>query len=163
MWLGDGFYNLKSVYYNFTRENSENDIRKGDIIDVVYTLKLSYMKKESFIELQIIDLINHTKLEEGENKNNCIDPLCHIEKLKEKGNEFLYTGNFERAIEFYFKALKVEKNDSRIYFNIGLAYKKKGDKGKAYQYFVKARNTCRDTDDVYKKACSNLKKLKTGV
>ncbi|MCK9225872.1 MAG: single-stranded-DNA-specific exonuclease RecJ, partial [Candidatus Muirbacterium halophilum] len=162
MWLGDGFYNLKSVYYNFIKENSEKSISKGDIIDIVYTLKLSYMKKESFIELQIIDFVNKSKLDNGIDSGSYFIP-DHIEKLKEKGNEYLYTGNFERAIEFYFKALKVEKNDSKIYFNIGLAYKKKGDKGKAYQYFVKAKNNCKGTDDVYKKACSNLQKLKTGV
>ncbi|MFA5479254.1 MAG: DHHA1 domain-containing protein, partial [Candidatus Muiribacteriota bacterium] len=156
-WLTDGINNLKAVYYNYVSNgNSDLKINKGDNIDVVFTMKLSYLKGESFLELQLLDIYS----EKNENSND-VCTKDEFEKWKERGNEYFFSGSFDRAIEFYFKALKIAGSDPRVNFNIGLAYFKKGDKGKAIYYYNKALKFSKNNDDeVYNKAFTGLKKIK---
>jgi len=158
LWLTDGFHNIKSVCYNFLKENQIPPFDRGDMIDIAFTIKLTHFRNESFIEMQLLD-INFSEKEKKAKKKKSFN----INRLREKGNEFLFTGSYDRAISFYRKALKGNEQDYRILFNIGLAYRKKGDKGKALSFFNKAKRFAKDNDEkVYDKINKNLKKLRSG-
>ena len=45
-----------------------------------------------------------------------------VEEFNEKGLDALQEGRFEDAIGFFQKATKVEPLDSRLWFNLGVAY-----------------------------------------
>ncbi|MGM0608197.1 MAG: single-stranded-DNA-specific exonuclease RecJ [Candidatus Muiribacteriota bacterium] len=154
--LSDGFYNLKGVYYNFFNNNQkELTFKVGDKIDIAFKTKLSTYNNTSYIELQIIDI-------KSKNKKNSSGSFIEVDKIKEKGNEFLLSGSFDRAINFYNKALKLSSNNAKIYFNLGLAFKKKGDKAKALSFFKKARNYSRGKNNqVFIKSIKSIKGLKS--
>jgi tetratricopeptide (TPR) repeat protein len=155
--LTDGFYNLKAIGYNVLKNNAK--FEKGKVLDIVFNPKLTFVKDITSLEMQIIDF-RFLKEENGKeiSKNDTKNIDEKIEKLKGRGNEEFFKGNFDRAIDFYFKALKLDKNNGKIYYNIALAYKKKGDKGRALQYFNKA--AAKGGKEVSYKSKKNIKKIK---
>jgi len=75
---------------------------------------------------------------------------------------YLYaeTGDNEKAVSFYLKALELNKDDVNIYHNLSLLYEKMGRKDKAKQYLSKAVEQKPDSQDDKLKPDENL--LKSG-
>ncbi|NLP45736.1 MAG: tetratricopeptide repeat protein [Epulopiscium sp.] len=59
------------------------------------------------------------------------------EKAKDKGDLYIRRGEYEKAIEYYEKALQYTE-DSRVLNNIGIAYMERKQYEKAYQYLFAA-------------------------
>lgn len=58
--------------------------------------------------------------------------------LKNQGNQFFMQKNYEKAYEFYNKALELDGAHASLYYNIGLVFKCQGDYEKAVENFRKA-------------------------
>jgi protein O-GlcNAc transferase len=71
---------------------------------------------------------------------------------------YLYaeTGDNEKAISFFLKALELNEGDVNIYHNLSLLYEKMGQKEKANQYLVKAVELKPDSTDDRLRLAENL-------
>ncbi|OGW75837.1 MAG: hypothetical protein A2Z72_04200 [Omnitrophica bacterium RBG_13_46_9] len=98
-----------------------------------------YQRRDSFSE--------GTKAETG-----VVDHAKEAETLNEVGVELGKTGNIDRAIEMFNKAIKVDPKNADSYNNLGFAYAKKGENKRAEEYFKKAI----EIDPNHKKARMNL-------
>ena len=79
------------------------------------------------------------------------------------GNIYHMNGKFDDSIQCYQKALEVVQENggqadaiAPIYNNIALAYKSKGEYGKALEYLDKSLSLSKETNDLYTKAFSYL-------
>lgn len=71
---------------------------------------------------------------------------------------YLYaeTGDNEKAISFYLKALKLNEDDVNIYHNLSLLYEKTGQKDKANEYLAKVVELKPDSPDDRLKLAENI-------
>ena len=76
-----------------------------------------------------------------------------FEELVNKGNEMLIKGNFNKAEEYYFNAMKKNSNSYGLYYNLGNLYYRKADFKKALYFYEKALEY---KNDISKKAMFNL-------
>ena len=58
--------------------------------------------------------------------------------LIEAGKFYFVNGKFDKAIEEFNKALKLNPNDPEIYYNLGLAYESKSKLDEARKMYEKA-------------------------
>ncbi len=72
------------------------------------------------------------------------------EKRIARANTYMQEGNYEDAITYYTKALKVNPKDAIAYNNRGLAWGKKGDYDNAIADFTKAVEIDPQFADAYK-------------
>ena len=68
-----------------------------------------------------------------------IDPK-YADAYQSRGDTYYYAkGDYDRAIADYTKAIEIEPEDFTNYAKRGLAYSKKGEKGKAEADYIKAQ------------------------
>jgi serine phosphatase RsbU (regulator of sigma subunit) len=91
--------------------------------------------------------------------------------LKTQGVSFSYQGNYEKALEYYGKSLKIreeigdKKGMGGSYNNIGIIYKNQGKYEKALEYLLKSKNIMEelniisDLDETAKKLMEVYEKL----
>ena len=72
------------------------------------------------------------------------------EKSIARANTYMQEGNYEDAITYYTKALKVNPKDANAYNNRGIAWGKKGDYDNAIADFTKAVEIDPQFADAYK-------------
>jgi len=80
------------------------------------------------------------------------EPVKEIitEKSIARANTYMQEGNYEDAITYYTKALKVNPKDAIAYNNRGIAWGKKGDYDNAIADFTKAVEIDPQFADAYK-------------
>ena len=71
-----------------------------------------------------------------------------IQSLFEKGNTYYYKGNYDKAIEYYEKAIEL-KSDDEVYYNMGYVYCNKGNYDKAIECYEKAIELKPDKNEAY--------------
>tara|TARA_Y100000310_G_scaffold345753_1_gene469283 strand:+ start:1963 stop:3189 length:1227 start_codon:yes stop_codon:yes gene_type:complete len=125
--------------HHFGNTNPDNVKKKKE-----YYLKLAKIKTRnspsarSFFELGILEKENNNFPEAIETFKKSIEhnpkhrlALFELGLIHEKSKDFV------AAIDYYTKSLRI-KNDSEIYFNLGVCYLKKGDLKLAYRNLTKS-------------------------
>lgn len=92
------------------------------------------------------------------------DQPTNIEANNCKGNALLNLDMFDEAIRYYNKALKIDEDVLRLYFNLGLAHGFKGDSERALEYFNKVLEREEDPNTLAFKSIAliNLNRLEEG-
>ncbi len=82
----------------------------------------------------------------------------HIESLSDLAITYLLTDEYDKALDFLLKAEQINPRDSIVMMNIAYAYKMKGDKAKAIEYYKKVKK-CGD-EQLQKDAKQEIKELR---
>jgi len=84
------------------------------------------------------------------------DIAGEVKLLNKMGEVQGRTGNLDKAIELFNKAVELDPNYAESYNNLGFSYYKKGEYKRAEQFFVKAL----EIDPNFDKARSNLNTIR---